>query len=227
MTISDEVLYEHAAEARNIWLSTMPQKATIPQHPFSARFKRKMKTLLKEQRRSPKTNKAIRYMRRTVSVIMIALVILFSFAMTVSAFRERVIEVVVNVFNELTDYRFVSIETESRELPEIEFGYLPDDMQESYRESLNGHELIVYEGVEDKSFELTREQLLAGGGYRKYLDTEDSEYETFLIHGEEAYANYKNDNGTIIWTSGDILYTLYGNLSLDELKEIALSIEKI
>ena len=225
MTISDEVLYEYAAEARDIWLSTMPQKGTIHQHPFSARFKRKMKTLLKEQRRSPKTNKAIRYIRRAVAVIMIALVILFSFAMTVSAFRERVIEVVVNVFNELTDYRFVSIETEARELPEIEFGYLPDDMQESYRESLNGHELIIFEGVKERSFELTRDQLLAGGGYRKYLDTEDSEYETFLIHGEEAYANYKNDNGTIIWTSGDILYTLYGNLSLDELKEIALSIQ--
>ena len=225
MTILDKVLYEHAAEARNIWLSTMPKKATIPQHQFSARFKRKMKTLLKEQRRSPKTNKAIRYMRRTAAAVMIALAILFSFAMTVSAFRERVIEVVVNVFNDLTDYRFVSIETESREFPEIEFGYLPDDMQESYRESLNGHELIVYEGVGERSFELTRDQLLAGGGYRKYLDTEDSEYETFFIHGEEAYANYKNGCGTIIWTSGDILYTLYGDIPLDELKEIAFSIQ--
>ena len=225
MTISDEVLYVHAAAARDIWLSTIPQKATIPEHRFSTRFTRKMNKLLKEQRRSPKTNQVIRNVRRTAAAVMIALVILFSFSMTVSAFRERVIEVVVNVFNELTDYRFVSIETEARELPDIEFGYLPDDMQESYRESLNGHELIVYEGVEDRSFELTRDQLLAGGGYRKYLDTEDSEYETFLIHGEEAYANYKNDNGTIIWTSGDILYTLYGNLSLDELKEIALSIQ--
>ena len=225
MTISDEVLYEHAAEARDIWLSTMPKKATIPEHKFSTRFTRKMNKLLKEQRRSPRTNKAIRYIRRTTAAIMIALVILFSFAMTVSAFRERVIDVVVNVFNELTDYRFVSIETESRELPEIEFGYLPDDMQESYRESLNGHELIIFEGVEERSFELTRDQLLAGGGYRKYLDTEDSAYETFFIHGEEAYANYKNDCGTIIWTSGDILYTLYGDLPLDELKEIALSIQ--
>ena len=225
MTISDELLYEHAAAARDIWLSTVPQIAAVPQHQFSTSFKRKMKTLLKEQRRSPKTNKALRYIRRATAVIMIALAILFSCAMTVSAFRERVIEVVVNVFNELTDYRFVSAETESRELPEIEFGYLPDDMQESYRESLNGHELIVYEGVEERSFELTRDQLLAGGGYRKYLDTEDSEYESFLIHGEEAYANYKNGCGTIIWTSGDILYTLYGNLYIEELKKIALSIQ--
>ncbi len=225
MTISDEVLYVHAAAARDIWLSTIPQKATIPEHRFSARFNRKMNRLLKEQRRSAKTNKAIRYMRRTAAAIMIALVVLFSFAMTVSAFRESVIEVVVNVFNELTDYRFVSIETEPRELTEIEFGYLPEDMQESYRESMNGHELIVFEGVDDRSFELTRDQLLAGGGYRKYLDTEDSEYEPFFIHGEEAYANYKNGCGTIIWTSGDILYTLYGNLPLDELKDIAFSIK--
>lgn len=225
MTISDELLYEHAAAARDIWLSTVPQIAAVPQHQFSTSFKRKMKTLLKEQRRSPKTNQVIRYMRRTATAIMIALVVLFSFSMTVSAFRERIIGVVVNVFNELTDYRFVSIETEARELPEIEFGYLPDDMQESYRESLNGHELIVYEGVEERSFELTRDQLLAGGGYRKYLDTEDSEYETFLMHGEEAYANYKNGCGTIIWTSGDILYTLYGNLYIEELKKIALSIQ--
>ena len=225
MTVSDEVLYEHAARARDIWLSTMPQKAAIPDHKFSTRFTRKMNKLLKEQQRSPKANQVIRYIRRTAAAIMIALVILFSFSMTVSAFRERVIDVVVNVFNDLTDYRFVSNETEPRELPEIEFGYLPEDMQESYRESMNGHELIVFEGVEDRSFELTRDQLLAGGGYRKYLDTEDSEYEPFFIHGEEAYANYKNGCGTIIWTSDDILYTLYGNLPLDELKDIAFSIQ--
>lgn len=225
MTISDEVLYAQAAEARDIWLSTMPQKATISEHRFSARFNRKMNRLLKEQRRSHKTNKVIRYMRRTAAVIMIALVVFFSFAMTVSAFRERVIEVVVNVFNELTDYRFISIETEAIDLPKVEFGYVPADMEEISRESMNGHELIIYKGDGERYFELTRDLVLSGGEYRKYLDTEDSEYETFFIQGEEAYANYNKGSGTIIWTSGDILYTLYGDLSLDELKEIALAIQ--
>ena len=32
MKITDEMLFEHAAEARDIWLSTLPDDEDIPNH---------------------------------------------------------------------------------------------------------------------------------------------------------------------------------------------------
>lgn len=64
MQITDKMLYQYAAEARDLWLSALPSDADIPEHKFSRRFERKMKRLIREQRRSPQANKAIRGLRR-------------------------------------------------------------------------------------------------------------------------------------------------------------------
>ena len=38
MKITDEVLYRHAAEARDIWLDTLPKDDELPEHQFSDEF---------------------------------------------------------------------------------------------------------------------------------------------------------------------------------------------
>lgn len=42
MKITDEMLYQHAAEARDIWLDTLPDDSTLPEHRFSDTFEREM-----------------------------------------------------------------------------------------------------------------------------------------------------------------------------------------
>ena len=132
MHITDEMLFEHAADARNIWLNTLPRDDEIPEFRCSHRFERKMQKLLKEQRRTPKVNRLLRYMRQTVAAILAVAIISFCGLMTVEAYREKVIEIVVRVFNELTDYRFVSHSNKADEiiLPELSFGYIPEGMCE-------------------------------------------------------------------------------------------------
>ncbi len=46
MKLTDELLEQHAAEARDLWLSTLPQQEEVPPHKFSRRFERKMRRLL-------------------------------------------------------------------------------------------------------------------------------------------------------------------------------------
>lgn len=100
MTISEEMLYENAPKARDIWRGTLPQKADVPEHTFSEQFEKKMDKLL----RRPKRIVHLKTFRRAVAAVMIIATVMFSAVMTVdAAFRERVIEVVVQVFNELTD----------------------------------------------------------------------------------------------------------------------------
>ncbi len=47
MTVSEELLYENAPKARDLWLSTLPQKAEVPEHTFSEQFEKKMGRLLR------------------------------------------------------------------------------------------------------------------------------------------------------------------------------------
>lgn len=230
MKITDEMLFEHAAEARDIWLSTLPADEDIPEIQTSKAFEKKMQKLIKEQRRTPKTNKILRYMKQTVAAVLVVVVISFGGLMTVEAYREKVIEIVVHVFHELTDYRFYSEKSGVDEivLPEISFEYVPDGMREvEDRITGNNRRYILYERKNGDFFELTQRPITADGSHGKILDTEDSAYETTNINGNEAFSNVKDGNAIIFWSYNNVIYDLYGNLDLTELKEIAEKIKII
>ena len=60
MKITDEMLYQHAAEARDIWLDTLPKDDELPEHQFSDEFmasfesmKKQEKVQQKKKRRTP------------------------------------------------------------------------------------------------------------------------------------------------------------------------------
>lgn len=229
MKITDEMLFEHAAEARDIWLSTLPADEDIPYIATSKAFEKKMQKLIKEQRRAPKTNKILRYMKQTVAAVLVVAIISFGGLMTVEAYREKVIEIVVHVFHELTDYRFASEKTEVGEvvLPEISFGYVPEGMQK-VTDSIfaDNSRYIVYEDDNGNFFELTQTAIGSNGAFGAILDTEDSTYETTSINGYEAFSNVKDGNASILWSYDNVVYDLYGNIELTELKSIAENIIK-
>lgn len=227
MKITDEMLYQHAPEARDLWLNTLPNDADIPEHKFSRRFERKIKRLVREQRRSPRTNKIIRGLRRVAAIILVVGILSFSGLMTVEAYRERVIEVVVQVFHDLTNYRFVPEErstAQSVELPEITFQYIPDGMKQVKDTVSNKFRYILYESKDGDFFELTQAVIDECRAYEKILDTEGSVTEEFFIGDAEAISSTKNGVTIILWVKGNALYTLCGTIDLLELKAVAVEI---
>lgn len=226
MKITDEYLYQHAAVARDIWLSTLLPDDEIPEHQFSKRFERKMNLLIKEQKRSPKLNKALRYLKRTVAVAMIALVITFSGFMTVEAYRTKVIEIVVQVFNELTNYRFVSNISEI-ELPNIVFQYVPDEMENKDTRHSPRHSYFFFEDNAGRFFELSQRVISSDGDSTIIVDTENSASQKLYINGIETVVNTKNSESTLLWSKSNILYQMHGNIELDELIKIAEQIEEV
>ena len=230
MKITDEMLFEHAAEARDIWLRTLPTDEDIPEIQTSKSFEKKMQKLIKEQRRTPKMNKILRYTKQTVAAVLAVMVISFGGLMTVEAYREKVIEIVVHVFHELTDYRFSSEKSGVDEivLPEISFEYVPDGMREvEDRITGNNRRYILYERENGNFFELTQRPLTADGSHGKILDTEDSVYETEIINGNEVFFNEKSGQEIIFWTDDHILCSISGNIGMNELKLIAEKIKII
>lgn len=224
MKITDDMLFECAAEARDIWLSTLPADEDIPDIPTSRAFERKMQKLIKEQRRTPRTNVVLRCIKQTVAAVLAVAILSFGGLMTVEAYREKVIEIVVTVFHELTDYRFSSEKTEVEEvvLPDISFEYVPEGMQKIQDDVFaDNSRYIIFEDDAGNFFELTQMAVGTNSTFGIILDTENSTYKTTSINGNKAFANEKGKNASVIWSCNDVVYDLYGNIDLTELENIA------
>lgn len=224
MKITDEMLFKHASEARNIWLSTLPSQEEIPAISYSKSFERKMQKLIREQRRTPSMNRILRYVKQTVVAVLAVAIFTFGGLMTVDAYRAKVINFVVDVFNELTQYRFSSDlpDSNSMVLPEISFGYVPEGMEEvKNRLTSTGQRQIVYENDADDFFKLTQKSLSNSDQFDVILDTEESVYKVGSIQGCEAFFNTKGDDSSIIWVDENVIYSLFGNIDLSELKMVA------
>lgn len=229
MKISDDLLYRYASEARDAWLDTGPQSQDVPVHPFSRRFQKKMKKLLAEQRRSPRVNALIGGARRAAVVAIVLLGVTFSGLMTVQAYREKIIQVVTQVFEELTRFRFSSDEgTASSALPVFlpaTIEYLPEGMQEVEREQMGPQLYIHFEDPTSGMLDLTQTQITDALQLDMILDTEDASAEHFTIQGEEAKGSSKNGIQSIVFTKHSYVFTLYSTLPMSELKQVAEQIK--
>ncbi len=77
MKITDELLYAHAAAGQALWLSTLPDPAELDPFVPSRWFQRKMKKLLRQCRRTPRVNTAIRYTKRVALAALVSAVVIF------------------------------------------------------------------------------------------------------------------------------------------------------
>ena len=134
MKITEEMLYKSAEKAEELWLDTFPSDDELPKHKFSKRFERKMKKLRQTQRRSPALNRFISISKRIAVIALAILTVSFSCLMCVEAYREKFIQVITEIFEDLTQYSFSSSHAEKTEFSEITFDYLPEGMTEVHRE---------------------------------------------------------------------------------------------
>lgn len=222
----DGLLDRYAPEAGELWLSALPEQA--PEHEFSPKFRRKVEKLLRRQRRSPAVNAALRYGRRAAAFALVFLTLSFSCLMTVNAaFRERVIQAVVQVFQDFTEFVYTSDSSAVGKPGNLVFTYLPEGMEEQDREQ-NAIEFYVYYESPDGAF-MELSQILVEDGTEVLLglDTENAKVTYFEVHGVEAMGIEKGLDHTIHWTEGSFVYTLSGTIPLEELKLIAEGIQTV
>ena len=73
-------------------------------------------------------------------------------------------------------------------------------------------------------FDLTCTLITENQDAHKIVDTENAVVQEYSVNGMEATIISKDENNTILWTYGNILFHLYGNLPLDIEKQIAESV---
>lgn len=225
MKLTDELLEQHAAEARDLWLSTLPQQEEVPPHKFSRRFERKMRRLRTEQRRSPRMNRVVHILRYVAACAAVVLCI----GGTAYAYRIGVIDTIIQVFREYTSITYSSdTAAEDAEFPKSTFGYIPEGMVRNEDASMKDDfmKITAYENSQNESsFTLYEELVTFSNGGTHNIDTENATVSHFIIDGEEAISSYKDHATVISWTHKNIVYTLVSYyLSPEDAKQIVLNI---
>ncbi len=220
MQITDEMLFQHAAQAREIWLDTLPQKDDIPVFSCSRSFQRKMDRLLHKQSRSSQASRLLHNMKKFVAVLLITITIAFAAMMTVEAFREKVIEVVVHIYHELTLFEYSSDKI-AASLPEIQFGYLPEGLElVSDETSFDSVRHIHCENSSGEYIDLDIDGISKNTALSWVVDTEDAEVMTRILNGTEVTFISKKDRQIAVWTDQNISYVLQSNLAFSEIESI-------
>ena len=228
MKVTDEMLYQNAAAARDIWLGTLPANCEISEHKFSKGFEQKMKKLIKNQGRPGWVKTSLLCLKRAAAVAMIALVVTAAGVVSVDAYRERVIQVVTQVFHEFTSYRFYTEGSDGyTQLPEVEFTYIPKGFELVESSVSETRAYYLYKNTDGKFFELNELLVWANGDYGMILDTEDSQMERFFIGDSEAICNTKGSDTIVMWSSENIQFDVYGNIGVEEVKLIAQGVKLI
>ena len=225
----DRLLEQYSAAAGESWLEeSLPED--IPEHTFSHKFQRRMDKLLRRQRRSPAVRAALTYAKRAAIFVLAFVALSFSVRMTVdAAFRRQVLQVVVQVFSDFTEFRYTSDVKTDEQPGELEFTYLPEGMVErkEYREADDLHAYFYFEDENGNMLALEQVRITTNTEDRYFLDTEDADIFEYTIHGAPAIGVEKGQGKIIHWTEWNFVYTLSGTIPMEELKLVAEGIRPV
>ena len=147
MKITDELLYQHAAEARDIWLDTLPNEDELPEHPFSDEFMASLETMKKQEKGQSKKRKRTPLQR--VAAVFLAVLIGSGTWLGVDAEARAAF---VSWFREFTGksavYTYVGEVPES-EITDYLCTWLPEGMEaiETDASKTSGH--VIYTSPDD------------------------------------------------------------------------------
>ena len=115
-----------------------------------------MDRLIRRMGRSPRRVRALAQVRRAAAVALVFLAVGFSGLMVTSqAFRAQVLEVLVQVYEEITNFRFSAEGETDRTAGDFVLTYLPQGMEETVRQSSRIRHYICFEDNAGNMLEVT------------------------------------------------------------------------
>ena len=170
-------------------------------------------TALKQNRRHRHIKKVSRVLQKVAVFFLVLLVGLCITAVTVEAVRKPLINWLISLDEDSAEIHF-QVENE---LPDFEFGYLPEGYKAIllFREGMSGQYSI--ENEEGNSLFLMIDPLSAGLS----IDTENAKVSQLTINGGKAIGSEKEDVSILAWESDTYSFSLDGDIPLEELVKIA------
>ena len=229
MKITDELLYQHAAEARDIWLDTLPSDDELPEHQFSDEFmasfesvKKQEKVQRKKKRRSP---------LQRVAAVFLAILIGSGTWLGVDAEARAAF---ISWFREFTGdsavYTYVGEVPES-EITDYHCSWLPEGVEaiETEASKTSGH--VVYTSSDNDFAVFSYTYMHSGTAVHLFPSEEELVHTEMQING--MHADFYEEPGEnyscfIIWfdEENQLFFDINGNLSKEETISMAESVQK-
>ena len=199
--ITDDMLQESITIATKIILDDLPSNDEL-NHVFSKGFERKMKKLIKQQKRSSLTNKLIFYSKRTAIVFLIVLASLLTITMSSEALRSRFFELVIRVYEDLTSFVFSTNEEDNLSLKNKEPEYIPKGFKEVDRVD---DFVITYKNDENIEIQYVTDKISSNS---IILDTENAKVKDIFVNGYKAKYIRKGTFLQLFWNDNNFIYLL-------------------
>lgn len=223
MEMTDELLWKYAPQEEQYLLEHIPLTPD-PLHVFSKRFERKMKVLIRRERRSPFMKSFVLQSKRAAVFLLASALIAFTAIMSVEALRVRFFRMVQEIYEKYSTISYEPVgenSVASQTFVEYEPTYIPDGFQ------------LVRERVYSHSKHMTFRNSQSGGFLfmQSFLDvatvdfdTEHVSLEPIQINGMDGYYLPNPSLKSIFWDDGVYYFEVSGYLDKKELLKIAESI---
>ena len=236
MIISDEMLRENAEKAAKLYLERINSEfEQETEHVFSGHFERKMRKIIKDQKRSPGQRRFISIVQKAAVILLVLLAGTFATTMSVKAYREEFISFIKRVTHRATsiEYRIGDVEYCEVDLSKTVFGYLPE-----------GYEITEQKIWGEKAF-YTLKRLDGGTLYVEIsvvtnsavgavtdsavgaisIDIENAKVKSTVIKGEEAILSQKTEKTILVCSDRNVICVLGGeDISEDDIIKIGENI---
>ena len=220
--LSDEFLYKHIPRAETAALESLPKENELD-HIFSGRFLRKMKALLKYERRGSFGRFTTQLGRVVAAVLVLVIMLNTVLVVSVEAYREKFFEIIQTVTERFTSF-FVEVDDDApvTEFVPIEPPYIPEGFEEIERFADEFVIEIVYSNGDQ---DICYSQIKAGVGVM-YIDTEDAGTEQVQIGAQEVYAITEDNMITVYWVCDGSEFLIISNAAHDQIFAVAEGIIK-
>lgn len=219
--VDDDFLYAHTNRAEDFMLEQIPKESDLF-HIFSKKFNRKMKALLKYEKRTPFMRSFVRYAKAAIATILITISLTFAATMSVEAYRVRFFEIVTQIWEQLTSITISSNENAGSDiLVAYEPTYLPDGYLASDRTSDKYEQTIIYTNSASDNIYFSQYLLTQG---EAIIDTEGIESETIEIDGQSVTCIENKGVIQVYWNDSRHSFYIMGSMDKTELVRMAQSI---
>lgn len=209
--ISEAYLYKYMPVAERYLLEALPPDEELD-HKFSRRFERKMKALIKYERRTPWERKFYPRMKIAFVTIAVILLVVFGSAMSVKAYRSRIIEFFIEVFTDKTSYSVQEESPEGVAVVPVEPDYVPEGYEVVRRVNSYSELFIRYENATGDTIRYNQVAVSAAG---RFWDTERSVTDEVKVEGKVVYVIEENAMRILYWNDEKYVYRIAGPSSLE------------
>lgn len=224
--ITDELLFKHCTNVENFILEQIPDEEDID-YEYPKEFEKKIKKIIRQEKRGPFLNKIYSYTKKIAVVFIAFLISAFTITMSVEALRTKFFDMVKEVYEKFTIYKFSIDENDNEKVNFLEkksINYLPNGFKEIEKSEYDNDIAITYSDGEDY---ITFNYLLIENS-NLYMDTENAKISKVKINNYDADYIEKENKSRLIWQDENTLYDLkLDYISKDKYLDIKSELIKI